>query len=140
MKNLLLKTLVLTALLITSMGFSQSCPIPETLDKTMAIGIWKGNFTLDGQIKSLQLNLSEKNNELKVQLLIPFISKQSMATETEICQSEELHIKFQVDKKNYELVGRIKNKTMSGKLSSKSTSLFSSEDVIQEIFSLKKIK
>ena len=140
MKKLFLNALAIGTFLLSTIGFSQSCPIPEPLDKAMVIGTWKGSFTLDGEIKSLQLNLSEKNNELNTQLVIPFISKKNIETETEICQSEELHIKFNVNDKNYELVGRIKNKKMSGKLSSKGTSLFSSEDKVQEIFSLKKIK
>ena len=138
MKKISLNAFLIGALLLSTIGFSQSCPIPEPLDKEMAIGSWTGNFTLDGEIKSLRLNLSAKNNELNALLTIPFISKKNIKTETEICQFEELHIKFKVDNKNYELVGRIKNTKMTGRLSLKNDSLFSSEDNIQEIFSLKK--
>ena len=143
MKNLFFKISVCLILLVTSISYSQSCPIPEPLDRALAVGKWKGNFTLDGEMKSLELNLSEKKGELTSELTIPFISKKSMDSETEICQSEELHIEFKVNDKNYELVGRIKNKSMSGRISSKrSSSLFSknpSEEIVQEIFSLKKV-
>jgi len=138
MKHLFLVTTVLLALTMTTKGFSQSCPIPDPLDKAMAMGTWQGNFTLDGEIKSLQLDLSEKNNALQTQLLIPFISKVFIQTDTEICQSEELHVKFQVDNKDFELVGRINNNTMSGKISSRNSSPFTADNSIQEIFSLKK--
>ena len=72
-----------------------------------------------------------------------FISNKKIDAETKICQSEELHIKFKVDNMEYELRGKPKNNSMSGSLSSKNATLFSngsSDDIINEIYSLKKVK
>ena len=64
----------------------------------MSLSIYKHEMPLNnGELKSLQLNLSKKDNQLGAQLLIPFISNKNIDAETEICQSEELHIKFKIN-------------------------------------------
>ncbi|MEM7087820.1 MAG: hypothetical protein AAF489_16685 [Bacteroidota bacterium] len=143
MKNLILKSLFIGILLTTSLTTAQSCPIPEPLDQSMVVGKWKGNLTFQGELRALELNLSEENKELKAQLAIPSVSNKTIDTEIEICQSEELHIKFKVENRQYELIGKPKKSAMSGRLISKNSDQFlgnSSVAEVNEIFSLKKSK
>lgn len=143
MKNLFLKAVLIFAFLTSTVSSAQSCPVPEELDKAQALGTWKGSFTSNGEFKSFTLNLSSKKDDIVAQLTIPSINNKKIDTKTKICRSQELHVRFEIDNKEYELTGKPKNNSMSGKLVSVNSSTFpnnSNEEIVNEVFSLKKVK
>ncbi|MDY8135188.1 hypothetical protein [Aquimarina sp. 2201CG5-10] len=130
------KILIVLILMATTQCFSQQhCPSPKPLDLKEATGEWKGNFTYDGDLKKVTIQISEQKGTLISKVSIPDMSKANLSAFTKICSGEELHIEVVVNDKKFDFRGKPKKGKMSGRLISKDIM----NETLREVFTLKRI-
>ncbi|NAS32226.1 hypothetical protein GTQ40_14670 [Flavobacteriaceae bacterium R38] len=125
--------LILFIALGTANNYAQSCPIPEPLDIEEAVGEWKGNVTLDGELKVLSITISESKGELTSKISIDGIINRKQEAKTKICSGEELHMELVINNIEYDFRGVPKNGKLSGRMFKREKGESSSE-----VYSLKK--
>jgi hypothetical protein len=115
MKNALVLTMLL-AVMITSAA-AQSCSAPQTIDKAATLGTWRGNYTLNGEIKTLRVEFQEADQQLVPYVDMPGHHIKNTRFELKICGLKELHLKkVDADNGTLEFVGISKGDKITGKL------------------------
>lgn len=128
MKHVLVLTMLL-AVMITS-AVAQSCSVPPTIDQKATLGTWHGNYTLNGEIKTLQVEFKEADQQL-----VPYVDMQghrmkNTRFELKICGSKELHLKkVNADNTTFEFVGTPRGDKITGRLTIKQGDSRLSEEI-----------
>ncbi|MDX1630103.1 MAG: hypothetical protein R3345_15445, partial [Fulvivirga sp.] len=101
--------LMIITLAWSTWSFAQSCPVPEPLDKSEALGTWDGAYSSEGKFLAFTLKISQEKGELKASLDIPEVGAKHVHYSINICDSEELHIKNVTINSTIEFIGRPEN-------------------------------
>jgi hypothetical protein len=128
MKNAFVLTMLL-AVMVTS-AVAQSCSAPPVIDQKAALGTWHGNYTLNGEIKTLQVEFREANQQL-----VPYVDMsghriKNTRFDLKVCGSKELHLKkVNADNTTFEFVGTPRGDKMTGRLTIKQGDSRLSEEI-----------
>jgi len=129
--------IMLVLAFVATAASGQVCTPPKPIDMKAAIGRWQGNYTQNGEIKSLQIEIREVNQKLVSYVDMPGFGLRNTSFETKVCESQEFHMKkTDAGKLSLEFVGKTKSENkMSGRLSIKK----GDQDMVEEIFTLTKV-
>ncbi len=111
MKNLI-KIISILLLFVTFNARSQSCPVPEPLNKATTVGTYEGNYLIDSEIVPLKMIIALEKDQLTTRIAIN--GKDLKSAKTEICPSEDLHIRIDSNGRQYEFRGDPKGNKISG--------------------------
>lgn len=107
---------ILTLVLMSSIMWGQ-CPTPELLDKSAALGTWKGAYSSEGQFINFIIKIKEKDGELSASIDIPSVKEKDIQYQARICDGQELHITRTTGSTTIEFVGTPKKgTTMNGRV------------------------
>lgn len=115
MKNAIVLTLLLAVMVISAAA--QSCSVPPPFDKKAALGTWRGNYSQNGEIKPLQVEFRESDEQV-----VPYVDMaghrmKNTRFEMRVCGQKELHLKkMNVDNTTFELVGTPQGDKFTGRL------------------------
>ncbi len=128
-------TIFLLTSFIAASASAQFCTPPTPLTQKNVVGMWRGNYTLNGEIQPLQIQFREIDRQITAYLDLPDQGLQNARFDTKVCASQEIHMsKSNVGQVSLEFVGSPKGNVMSGRLSIKK----GSADMGSEVFTLRK--
>ncbi|MCK8479790.1 hypothetical protein [Psychroserpens algicola] len=93
---------------------AQGCGIPEPLDKSEAIGIWKGTYLENGISREVKIKILEDEESLKTEIAIG--SANFKTAKTVLCPSQDLHLITTENGNRIEFRGIPKNGKLSGRV------------------------
>jgi hypothetical protein len=115
MKNALVLTMLLAVMVIPATA--QSCSAPPSIDLKATMGKWHGNYTLNGEIKTLQVEFREADQQLVPYIDMPGHRIRNTRFELKVCGSKELHLKkVNADNTTFEFTGTPKGDKITGRL------------------------
>lgn len=115
MKNVIVTTVLLAVMVVSAAA--QSCSVPPPVDKKATLGKWQGNYTQNGEIKTLQVEFQEADNQVVPYVDMPGHRMKNARFELKVCGQKELHLKkVNVDNTTFEFVGKPQGDKITGRL------------------------
>lgn len=115
MKNVMVSTMLLVVTVVSAAA--QSCSVPPPVDKKATIGKWQGNYTQNGEIKTLQVEFQEADEQVVPYVDMKGHGMKNARFEMKVCGQKELHLKkVNVDNTTFEFVGKPQGDKITGRL------------------------
>ena len=115
MKNVIVTTMLLAVMVVSASA--QSCSVPPPVDKKATLGKWQGNYTQNGEIKTLKVEFQEADEQIVPYVDMPGHRMKNTRFELKVCGQKELHLKkVNVDNTTFEFVGKPQGDKITGRL------------------------
>lgn len=115
MKNVIVSTMLLVVMVVSAAA--QSCSVPPPVDKKATLGKWQGNYTQNGEIKTLQVEFQEADEQIVPYVDMPGHRMKNTRFEFKFCGQKEVHLKkVNVDNTTFEFVGVPQGDKITGRL------------------------